>query len=120
MPGRFVRHNGEPDKHALSIEEAVIMEFRGLRGQILRAALCEIERGLFLVTYSSDRQDRDVSDLPTYQVAKSALEAQLRIEERAYICGFVNVVWDPAPPAPTGLPDRLSGISPPGGVATDC
>jgi hypothetical protein len=93
------------------------MEFRVLGTQILRATLCEIERGLFHVSYRTDSADADVSDLPRYQVASSASVARQRIEEQAHSCGFIEVVWDYAPVVTTRLSGSAGDI-PPAGLST--
>jgi hypothetical protein len=67
------------------------------RGQVLRATLCEIERGLFHVSYRSDTADRRVGELPIYQVGASASDARQRIEQWAHGCGFDQVIWIHAP-----------------------
>jgi len=75
------------------------MEPRHLGVQTLRAALCEIERGLFQVSYHSDSAGAGgpewvLRTLPTYQTGTCASDAKQRIEERAQGCGFEMVNWD--------------------------
>jgi hypothetical protein len=67
---------------------------KGVCRPILRATLCEIERGLFRVGYRTDEANLDLNDLPTYQVGGSAADAKRRIEVRAHLCGFETVVWE--------------------------
>lgn len=59
--------------------------------RILAATICEIERGLFHVSYHMAAIEQD---LPIYQVGACAAEAQGRIEQMAKARGFDVVVWD--------------------------
>ena len=81
------------------------MGSRRVPGQVLRATLCEIERGLFHVSYQSDVAEWGAQELPAYQVGACAAEAKQRIEEQAQGCGFETVVWDYALFIPTSLLD---------------
>jgi hypothetical protein len=81
--------------------------------RILRATLCEIERGLFHVSYRSDATEWDVHELPAYQVGGSAAEAQQRVEARAQRCGFDTVLWDYALFVAASLPDPAGDAVPP-------
>ena len=68
-------------------------------GGVLRATLCEVERGLFYVTYTMDSAALGKHLLPRYQVGTCASDAQQRIEMRARECGYEAVVWEEAAPA---------------------
>jgi hypothetical protein len=63
-------------------------------GRMLRATLCEIERGLFCVTYSRDSIERGKHLLPPYQVGTDASDAMRRIEQRARECGYQAITWE--------------------------
>jgi hypothetical protein len=64
-------------------------------GLTVRATLCEIERGLFHVTYSVDGAGPGRHYLPRYQVGTCASDAKQRIEQRAQECGYETVIWEP-------------------------
>ncbi|HEY0183468.1 MAG TPA: hypothetical protein VGC09_11735 [Rhodopila sp.] len=66
----------------------------------LCATLCEVERGLFHVTYRSDPVDPGILDLPRYQLGGSGFEARQHIERLARTLGYNVVVWT----APFGAP----------------
>ena len=68
-------------------------------GRVLSATLCEVERGLFYVTYTMDSAGLGKHLLPRYQVGTCASDAQQRIEKRARECGYEAVVWEEAAPA---------------------
>jgi hypothetical protein len=72
-------------------------------GRVLSATLCEVERGLFYVTYTIDSAALGRHLLPRYQVGACASDAQKRIEKRARECGYVAVVWEAAPADPSAL-----------------
>jgi hypothetical protein len=72
------------------------MELKGLPRPVLRATVCEIERGLFQVSYQTDAVEWAVHALPKYQVGASAPDAKQRIEQRAQQSGFGLVVWEEA------------------------
>jgi hypothetical protein len=55
----------------------------------LQASLCEIETGLFSITY----RNAVGQTLPLYQVGTDALDAQARVEAQALARGFKSVVW---------------------------
>jgi hypothetical protein len=94
------------------------MEFKSVPPPILRATVCQIERGLFRVSYQTDAVDWDAHRLPIYQVGSSASDAKQRIEERAKGCGFGMVVWDDTLTVTTLLADETIGIAAPlGGVS---
>lgn len=69
------------------------MGSRNGQARILRAALCEVERGLFHISYRRNSQV-DIHELPPYQLGASASEAEQKVEQRAFECGFTAVVWD--------------------------
>jgi hypothetical protein len=64
-------------------------------GPILHACLCEIERGLFRVTYRV--HGPKVRDLPLYQTGTCAADVQRSIEVSAHASGYPTVMWDPLP-----------------------
>lgn len=70
------------------------MGIRMTEGRMLRATLCEIERGLFCVTYSRDSIERGKHLLPPYQVGTDASDAMRRIEQRARECGYQAITWE--------------------------
>jgi hypothetical protein len=70
------------------------MQYSSMLGRKLWATLCEIEPGLFSVRYRSNATDGSVLDMPIYQVATCAADAEQRVENRARTCGFEAVVWD--------------------------
>jgi len=72
-------------------------------GRVLSATLCEVERGLFYVTYAMDSVGLGKHLLPRYQVGSCASDAQQRIEKRARECGYAAVVWEAAPADPSTL-----------------
>jgi hypothetical protein len=69
----------------------------------LRATLCEIELGLFSVSYRCDAPARLLHDLPIYQVAACLSDAERKIELRARACGFDTVIWEHSLMAPAHL-----------------
>jgi hypothetical protein len=73
-------------------------------GLMLSATLCEIERGLFYVTYTVDGVGLGKHLLPRYQVGTCASDAQRRIEDRARECGFRAVIWESAVANPRPVP----------------
>jgi hypothetical protein len=79
------------------------MGIQTTEGQMLHAALCEIERGLFYVSYSADDVGLGKHSLPRYQVGTGAPDARRRVEQHAYECGFKAVIWE----APLGGPGLL-------------
>ena len=72
-------------------------------GRVLSATLCEVERGLFYVTYAMDSVGLGKHLLPRYQVGTCPSDAQQRIERRARECGYEAVVWEAAPADPSTL-----------------
>ncbi len=71
------------------------MPYREMPIRRLRATLCEVEHGLFSVSYASE--SGDAKTLPIYQVGADVTQAQQRVEERALASGFDTVVWDETP-----------------------
>jgi hypothetical protein len=65
---------------------------------MLRATLCEVERGLFYIAYSLDVAAPGRRLLPPYQVGTSASDAMRRVEQEARACGFESIVWDELTP----------------------
>jgi hypothetical protein len=82
----------------------------------LRATVCQIERGLFRISYYTDTVECDTHGLPIYQVGSSVPDAQQRIEERARGCGFAVVVWDDSLAVTTLLRGETEIAPPLGGV----
>jgi hypothetical protein len=78
-----------------------------LRARVIRAALCEVERGLFHVSYRAATADWSKHALPVYQTGTSASEVQRLIEQRAVGCGFEMIIWDNQRPIPASLPVAL-------------
>lgn len=62
--------------------------------RMLRANVCEIERGLFHVAYRIDDLGPGRHLLPLYQVGTSEADAQKRVEQRARECGYDAVIWE--------------------------
>ncbi len=60
----------------------------------LRATLCEVERGLFRVSYRMEGAGLGKHHLPLYQLGTCASEARLLIEQQVREAGFASVVWD--------------------------
>ena len=63
----------------------------------IHACLCEIERGLFHISYRTGTPDRQTHGLPSYQLGACASDAMQRFEACARIGGYGFVVWDTAP-----------------------
>jgi hypothetical protein len=66
--------------------------------RMLRATLCEVERGLFHVLYRTEGKGLGQHLLPRYEVGACESDARLRVEQRARECGYSVVVWDTASP----------------------
>ncbi len=62
--------------------------------RMLYATLCEVERGLFHVSYRMEGAGLGKHHLPLYQLGTCASEARLLIEQQALESGFASVVWD--------------------------
>jgi hypothetical protein len=60
----------------------------------LHATLCEVERGLFHVSYRMEGAGLGKHHLPLYQLGTCAAEARLLIEQQALAYGYASVVWD--------------------------
>jgi hypothetical protein len=75
-----------------------------LRARIIRAALCEVERGLFHVSYRATSAHWSKHALPVYETGASASEVKRLIEQRAVGCGFEMIIWDDQDPVPASLP----------------
>jgi len=88
------------------------MGSRSVRTHFLQATLCEVERGLFHVSYLTDTADSMVLGLPAYQVATCAADAKQQIEARAQNCGFDTVVWDYAHEVPPLLSEQAAETAP--------
>lgn len=74
------------------------MGTRGSTQSTLRATLCEIERGLFHARYLTPPSGTNARDLPVYQVAMSATDAKLWIEESARALGYKTIIWEAGHP----------------------
>ncbi len=62
--------------------------------RMLYATLCEVERGLFHVSYRMEGAGLGKHHLPLYQLGTCAAEARLLIEQQALQSGYTSVVWD--------------------------
>jgi hypothetical protein len=79
--------------------------------RMLHATLCEVERGLFHVTYRMEGAGLGKHHLPLYQLGTCASEARLLIEQQARECGYASVVWDSLlPDAPIHPTKSVSGV----------
>ncbi len=67
--------------------------------RLLRATLCEVERGLFCIAYSWDAAGGDRRLLPRYQVGTNAADAMRRVEREARGHGYAAIVWEEMNPA---------------------
>ena len=85
------------------------MGSRNICPHFLQATLCEVERGLFHVSYLADAA---VHGMPTYQVGTCAADAKQRIESEAKNCGFETVIWDCAHIVPDLVPNCIAGSAP--------
>lgn len=83
------------------------METFTSHGRTLHATLCEVERGLFQISYRAEKGDRDVRYLPPYEVGACPADARHRIEQDASLYGYVAIIWDSAFPEPEPAPDPL-------------
>lgn len=68
--------------------------------QVLHATLCEIERGVFYVTYPDMDLAAATGELAIYQVGASAADAKQQVEQHAHALGYETVVWNDANVAP--------------------
>lgn len=72
---------------------------------MLHATLCEIERGLFHVSYRMEGAGLGKHQLPLYQVGSCAAEVRLLIEHQVRESGYTSITWDePLPDAPIHEP----------------
>jgi hypothetical protein len=80
----------------------------------LQATLCEIERGLFYVTYPDLEFAADAAELSAYQVGANAAEVKWQVERSAHLLGYETVVWHDAnnPPIFPADPFHSSTESP--------
>jgi hypothetical protein len=77
----------------------------------LHATLCEVERGLFHVTYRMEGAGLGKHHLPLYQLGTNASEARLLIEQQARERGYAAVVWDSLlPDGPIHPTGAVTGI----------
>ena len=63
--------------------------------KILRATLCEIERGVFYATYFHGDVPLVSGALPTFKLGVSALDVRRRIERDARALGYGTISWTP-------------------------
>jgi hypothetical protein len=97
------------------------MAARNKHGRTLHATVCEIERGLFYVTYSSQALEADILDLPTYGLGTCASQFKQWMEKSIHAFGYATVMWDdvlvlpsshspaPTPAVPAIRTEQLSG-----------
>jgi hypothetical protein len=79
------------------------------RGRTLRATLCEVEHGLFYVTYPGHVSESELLELPTYGLGASAIHVRQEMEKSIRTFGYETVIWEaapvfPQPPAPVSIP----------------
>ena len=67
------------------------MEAADRRGRTLRATLCEIERGVFYVTYPDGGFLGDLEE--TYQLGACAADAKRHVEQIVRAHGYDVVIW---------------------------
>jgi hypothetical protein len=70
------------------------MVARSEHGRTLRATLCEIELGLFYVTYPSHTSESNVLELPTYGLGTCASQVKQRMEKSIHEFGYAKVMWE--------------------------
>ena len=80
------------------------------RSQVLRATLCEVERGLFHVSYHTDDADSVAKELPAYETGACPSDVMQRIEAGAKGYGFEAVIWDYE--LRLGPTDETAGVMP--------
>jgi hypothetical protein len=80
------------------------MGILGTKDRTLHATLCEIERGLFHISYRGDTLDRKLHPLPPYQVGTCASDAQRKVEQLVRQRGYELVIWEPA----LAIPDTFA------------
>lgn len=76
------------------------MTDNGKRGRTLRATLCEVERGLFYVTYPGHASESELLELPTYGLGTSAFHVKQQMEKSIRTFGYEMVIWEAAPVLP--------------------
>jgi hypothetical protein len=62
----------------------------------LHATFCEIERGLFYVTYPSHALESDILELPTYGLGACASHVKQRMEKSIQGFGYETIKWEDA------------------------
>jgi hypothetical protein len=74
----------------------------------LRATFCEIECGLFYLSYPNHAPDPDILELPTFGLGTCASDVKQRMEKSIQASGYETVMWEDAlvlpqshSPAPT-------------------
>jgi hypothetical protein len=85
------------------------MAAKNNRKPTVQATLCEIERGLFYVTYTGHTLESDIPELPTYGLGTCAAYVKQRMEKTIRAFGYETVIWRDA----LVLPQRLSPPAPP-------
>ncbi len=77
----------------------------------LHATLCEVERGLFHVSYRMEGAGLGKHHLPLYQLGTCAADARLLIEQQARGFGYASIVWDDLlQETPIHQPEAASGL----------
>jgi hypothetical protein len=71
---------------------------------MLRATLCEIERGLFYATYPNHTRESDTLGLPTYGLGTCASQVKQRMEKSIHTFGYETVLWEDALVTPQSHP----------------
>jgi hypothetical protein len=64
------------------------------RSGTLRATFCEIECGLFYVTYPSHALEPDVLELPTFELGTCASHVKQQMEKSIQAFGYETVEWE--------------------------
>ena len=70
-------------------------------GRMVHATLCEVEHGLFFISYRTGDMQHDTHRLPPYEVGTCVSDVRQRIEQQARGCGYEVIVWD-SPASDTG------------------
>ncbi len=59
----------------------------------LRATLCEVEHGVFYVTYPACEDASGIGETATYEMSANSADAKQTIERRARALGYESVMW---------------------------
>jgi hypothetical protein len=65
-------------------------------GLTLRATLCEVERGLFYVTYPGHAPESELLELPIYGLGTSPFHVKQQMEKSIRTFGYETVIWEAA------------------------